>query len=687
MASLSARTLRRVVFCALIAIAAAAALHAEQTAGSSDRAAPVLVVQGLGKATVTLDGPWQFHLGDDIEWAQPGIDDATGHNGWEKISAEKPWGAQTHYAYTGYAWYRRHIDFMPVAGAAPNLALLIFPATGPYEVYWNGRLIGTVGRMPPNPKWGLRTPPHSFGLGQATSGVLAFRMWQAPLQFTEGGRGGGLGPAPLAGSGAAIAAYLGDLDHQWLRDRQYYFDVNLLYGLLGLLAFMAWLGSRRQKLLLWVSFFALMQPAHLILFNAHIPFTDQLASGFNLVVESLEDISLWFMLLYLLDLNQSATLRKWTRILAVASMTGAVLDWIVISQDWSAAHVTLYQIADGLLSYPLSLADAYPVVLLLFALHKRLSLASWLVAITASVYELINVVSVSSLQGWRFTHWETVYYVMRYQFFTVNGNYFDAADIFSGLLLISIIYAVDRYSVDQSKRQGMLEQEFKNARELQHVLIPEELPAVPGFAMTSAYRPAQEVGGDFFQIIPLDGGSTLVVLGDVSGKGLRAAMAVSMIVGILRVVVEHADSPKEILAGLNRRLHGRLQGGFATCVVLRLGRDGKCAIASAGHPAPWLNGSELELAGALPLGISPEVSYAEIELSLAPGDYLSIYTDGLLEARNTGGEIYGFERLGSLFARKPGAAEAAETAVGFGQEDDITVLTLTHLKPAPVSAL
>ena len=102
---------------------------------------------------------------------------------------------------------------------------------------------------------------------------------------------------------------------------------------------------------------------------------------------------------------------------------------------------------------------------------------------------------------------------------------------------------------------GELEQEFKSARELQQVLIPETLPALPGFAMTSSYRPAQEVGGDFFQIIPLEGefkGSTLILLGDVSGKGLRAAMTVSLIVGAVRALAKFAPHPAEILTELNR---------------------------------------------------------------------------------------------------------------------------------------
>jgi len=103
-------------------------------------------------------------------------------------------------------------------------------------------------------------------------------------------------------------------------------------------------------------------------------------------------------------------------------------------------------------------------------------------------------------------------------------------------------------------------------------------------------------------------------------------------------------------------------------------------IACAGHPAPFLNGSELPLPGALPLGITPSASYKELAISLQVGDHLSLYTDGLLEARSASGEICGFDRLKNLFSTQPDAAQAAEAAVAFGQDDDITVLTLTRLK-------
>jgi serine phosphatase RsbU (regulator of sigma subunit) len=307
----------------------------------------------------------------------------------------------------------------------------------------------------------------------------------------------------------------------------------------------------------------------------------------------------------------------------------------------------------------------------------------WLVAILALLsgtwYSFSNFVD----QGTRFTHW-TLGAKMQLPIFTLFGSRIGVLLLLRTLLFLSIVYAVIRYSIAYQRRQTNLEREFQNARELQQILVPETLPDIPGFTLTSAYRPAQEVGGDFFQIIPLENGpllgsSTLVILGDVSGKGLKAAMSVSMIVGAVRTVAEYTSSPAEILAALNRRVHGRLQGGFATCIAMRLDPDGNCSISSAGHPGPFLNKHEMDLPGALPLGISLLASYEETLIHLRVGDRFSLYTDGLLEARSQTGELYGFSRLETLFASQPSAAEATQAAVNFGQDDDITVLTLTRL--------
>ena len=145
-------------------------------------------------------------------------------------------------------------------------------------------------------------------------------------------------------------------------------------------------------------------------------------------------------------------------------------------------------------------------------------------------------------QGVRYTHW-TLSHKIEAPLFAFNGNNFSLPTILRTLLFLSIVYAVIRYTIDSRRRQHAMEQEFQNARELQQVLVPETMPALAGFNLTSAYRPAQEVGGDFFQIIPLEEGSTLIVLGDVSGKGLKAAMAVSMIVGAVRTLVETTYEP------------------------------------------------------------------------------------------------------------------------------------------------
>ena len=147
----------------------------------------------------------------------------------------------------------------------------------------------------------------------------------------------------------------------------------------------------------------------------------------------------------------------------------------------------------------------------------------------------------------------------------------------------------------------------------------------------------------------------------------------------MRALADDHPSPADLLTLLNRRLCGRLQGGFATCVILRIDQDSQCAVSSAGHPAPFLNERELELPGALPLGISPLVNYDEFNVSLKVGDHFAMYTDGLLEARNQSGELYSFGRLSRLFATRPNAVQATQAAVNFGQDDDITVLTLTRL--------
>jgi serine phosphatase RsbU (regulator of sigma subunit) len=182
------------------------------------------------------------------------------------------------------------------------------------------------------------------------------------------------------------------------------------------------------------------------------------------------------------------------------------------------------------------------------------------------------------------------------------------------------------------------------------------------------------VGGDFYQILQLAGGGALIAIGDVSGKGMPAAMMVSLLLGTLHALAETTTSPGQLLAGLNRLVLGRNHGGFTTCLILRIGEDGVATFANAGHISPYRDGEELQCENGLPLGLVAGASYAEASFKLSEGEQLTLVTDGVVEARNAAGELFGFERTAACTG---GTAEAiAQSAQGFGQDDDITVLTV-----------
>jgi serine phosphatase RsbU (regulator of sigma subunit) len=245
----------------------------------------------------------------------------------------------------------------------------------------------------------------------------------------------------------------------------------------------------------------------------------------------------------------------------------------------------------------------------------------------------------------------------------------DLAECFFLLAMLAIL--IHRFARSCGERDRIAS-ELDAARALQHVLIPDCLPSFPGLSISAAYFPAQEVGGDFYQIFPLASAETLIILGDVSGKGLRAAMTVSMIVGAVRALIETLDSPASILAGLNRQLCER-DWGFTTCVALRISADGLLVVANAGHLLPYRNGVELDLDPALPLGIAPGATYPEFTVQLLRGDRLTLLTDGIPEATCLR-ELFGFARTQELSAQS--AITIADAARNFGQSDDITVLSV-----------
>jgi hypothetical protein len=271
--------------------------------------------------------------------------------------------------------------------------------------------------------------------------------------------------------------------------------------------------------------------------------------------------------------------------------------------------------------------------------------------------------------------------------FEIGGwrwNFTPIAMVLFGLVAVAFFI---RELMDDQREKERLAAELAAGRAVQQVLIPEETPFVPGFNIHSVYKPFGEVGGDFFQVLPIMDDSlpsgVLVIIGDVSGKGMPAAMTVSLLVGTVRTLAHYTHSPGEILAAMNQRMLVRSRGGFTTCLVLRADTDGMLTIANAGHIAPYIDGKELRIKTGLPLGISADTIYEESNFQLSPEQQLTLLTDGVIEARDAAGTLLGFERGASLSTQSAEAiAQAAQT---FGQEDDITVLSLARrndLNPA-----
>jgi hypothetical protein len=247
------------------------------------------------------------------------------------------------------------------------------------------------------------------------------------------------------------------------------------------------------------------------------------------------------------------------------------------------------------------------------------------------------------------------------------------ADFASLMAIITIIFMrFLRIHHEQERASG----ELAAARSVQELMIPREKVETPGYEVDSVYKPANEVGGDFFLIESTPDGGVLVILGDVAGKGLQAAMNVSMLMGALRRTTE--KSPARILESLNRVLLG--SESFTTCQAAWFGPDGELVVSNAGHLPPYLNTQEIQLPGGLPLGVVSGVTYDEVQLYLHPGDRLLMMSDGVVEAQNPSRELFGFERVHNLSNQS--AFYIADAAKEFGQEDDITVLTVRRLERA-----
>jgi len=631
-----------------------------------------LIVRGLGTGSVPLDGQWSFHVGDHRDWASPEYDDS----GWKTIDIARPWGDQGYFAYSGFAWYRHRIDF----GDADKVAIFVPESSGTYELFWNGKRVGGFGPLPGRPS-AYSMPPAVYQLSTPGSGTMAFRVWTHPLDTSNPGNILGLACTPMATNPEAAANLLRLAQYATMRSFLASFSQIPFYAGLSIVGALVWVRNRNQKLILWMTLYCLS----LLLFvslnpGATIRAVFQLSPIFlSSPFHSLNDVALWYLLIHLLELDRHRWVLRLARILAIVSLLSAFCDDWLFSILWSSTHIFAFQIIDAISTAGFSIPELFPLILVGMAIGGgRLGSSRWLVAIAAAANEMWFVTWHTADQGSRFTRL-TLGLRMTLPAFTVFGVPILMQEILSTILIFTIILAVYRYILTEAARQRIIREEMKSAQELQRVLIPEALPRVSGFAITSAYQPAAEVGGDFFQLVAVDDDTSILVVGDVSGKGLKAAMTVSLIIGALRTLTDLTSQPDKILEMLNRRMMGRLQHGFVTCLVIRISSNGACVASSAGHPPPFIEDHELVLVPAMPLGLDPDAKYEKLPFDLRVGARLTVYTDGLLEARNSEGELFGFKRLEKLISLRPNAKEAVDTAIEFGQDDDITVLTVTRL--------
>jgi serine phosphatase RsbU (regulator of sigma subunit)/predicted ester cyclase len=236
-----------------------------------------------------------------------------------------------------------------------------------------------------------------------------------------------------------------------------------------------------------------------------------------------------------------------------------------------------------------------------------------------------------------------------------------------------------------------IEQELKVARSIQQASLPEKVPDLEGWQISPYYQPAREVGGDFYDFHLFSEGRLGLVVGDATGKGVPAALVMSSTRSMLRALARASNSPGEVLEQVNDLLVTDIPPNmFVTCFYAILDSEsGRLRYANAGHDLPYLHrgrGEAEELrARGMPLGLMPGMSYEEKEIELGYGHGVLFYTDGLVEAHDPKGEMFGFPRLRALVAQhgeervlEDFLLEELYTFVGEGweQEDDITLLTL-----------
>jgi hypothetical protein len=554
-------------------------------------------------------------------------------------------------------WLRRLV-VLPGGTDRTRLALTVGAIQDVYEVYVNGRKIGASGNF--DSFEDARIPkPRTFVFsvdGREPSIEIALRV-KYTLHMVPVWRLPDNGPYVISyRENAPLDAGQMQTDQRWFR-----FSPSLvfatLYLAMGLLGFVAWRSDPGRRELLWFSIMGLQGFATAFYIMAQLRGDFHPFSSFgHAVIQELLDLVQtpligmvalaalgnrsrgWRVSLWLgwgiMPLSQFLHLESNT-CLVLANFLAAVLMVVVVIRDWWNLTRRRAMKEEHLLRF----------VLLLPGLSNAEYWTSVLLNRTST-----NASYTSGL-----------------------GPYLISRDdiCLLSLLLTMLALLFRRIQADRRDHQR-LAGELAAARTVQQTLLVKPASSVDDSPIEVAYEPARDVGGDFYQVIPMADGGLMLLVGDVSGKGLNAAMLVSVVIGASRRNTRVSAS--EMLAGLNAALLGYTNGGFVTCCCACLEPGGRLKLANAGHLAPYRNGVEVEAPAGLPLGVIPDPSYEETSIQLASGDRVTFLTDGVVEATNGKGELFGFDRTRDISTRP--ANEIAEAAKAWGQNDDITVVTV-----------
>ena len=625
--------MRRVV---LLLLCLALPVHAQVAPNPSH-----LIHLQPGMAPLNLG--WRTHIGDNPAWARTGFDDSA----WPTISLAAP------NEYAGWRWYRLRVDF---PAQHPTLALLVTGGRGTCEVYVNGeRLPGPEMHLPLAVTYPRsRVVPLPAGSGPIE---IALRTHIPVTSMFLADRGAF---RVAIGTDTAIQNAYGT--ERGARLDQVVLGVGafLMLVLAGLVMLTLFGYERSHREYLWLGIYLLMAGGGTIFYelvlSGFVPFSlNWFISEPTFYIGAIAQIEFTFSFV-----GQRVT-RPW-RIYESILLIPLVF---LLAPAWLGfLSRGLFNVDEVLIVVPA--AVGLPVLLLLWYRRGNRE-AGWL--ILPSLLPMLTVALNDFGIVGDYLHWPRLAALstpLRVGLFSIQP--FDIGDlVFLFAIGIVMFFRFTRVSREQARAAAELEA----AQRVQALLLRSAPSAQPGLRIDSVYRPAQEVGGDFFHNVQIDG-STRVVVGDVSGKGLGAAMLVSALVGALDSI--RTSAPAEVLRVLNDLLLSRQQGGFATCLCAVVTPDGTLTLANAGHLPPYRNGQELALPPALPLGVSADAEYAETTLHLAPRDTLTFLSDGVVEAQSPTGELFGFDRTRAIATQS--AEQIAAAAQAFGQQDDITVLAL-----------